>query len=75
MSYQFIWVWTIWFLLILATFGLLEGFAIQTNRPTLSRTVWVFTKNFPPFNSAICLVVGFLIAHFFWPGQGCDIVK
>jgi hypothetical protein len=71
----FPWIWVFWLVLIAISFGCIEGAAIISNRTTLSRTVWVISKNWPPFPWAVGVVVGFLAAHFFWIAQACDLVK
>ena len=68
------WVWVAWIIVLVVSFAIFEGFALATGRTTLSRTVWTINKNFPPFGWMCGLVVGFLAAHFFWVGQGCDLV-
>jgi len=67
------WVWIAWLLAFAGSFALFEGYAIKTGRMTLSRFVWNVTKGFPPFGWVCGVIVGFLAAHFFWPGQGCLI--
>jgi hypothetical protein len=71
----FPWVWVFWLALIAISFGLIEGAALKSGRTTLSRTVWVISKNWPPFPWVVGVIVGFLAAHFFWIGQGTDLVK
>ena len=69
------WVWVAWVLFIAASFGVFEGWALKTGRPTLSRTVWEISAAWPPLGWVVGVLVGFLAAHFFWVGQGCDLVK
>ena len=71
----FPWLWVLWALFPLAVlFAILEGMALAKGRTTLSRTVWEITKDWPPFPWVVGIIVGFLGAHFFWIGQGCDLV-
>ena len=73
--------WVIWFIvavvLVAGTFGVAEIYALRNNKSTLSRTIWEINKAWPPFGwvvgMGLGLLVGFLAAHFFWPGQGCSI--
>lgn len=65
--------WGLWLLAIAATFVIAEAFALYTNRPTLSRTVWNVNKAWPPLGWLVGLIAGFLASHFFWPGQGCGL--
>jgi hypothetical protein len=65
------WVWIAWWLLIFASFGLLEGFALNTNRTTLSRWVWTVSKAFPLLPFIVGLTVGVLAGHFWWGGIVC----
>ena len=66
-------VWVIWLLVIALSFAGFEGHALRTGRSTLSRFVWNLNKGFPPLGWMVGIVVGFLGAHFFWPGMGCVI--
>ena len=69
------WGWAIWVVAIAVSFGVLEGWALMTGRPTLSRTVWVFSKAWPPLPFVAGLLAGFLASHFWWIGQGCDLLS
>jgi hypothetical protein len=64
-------VWTLWLGAILVSFACFEGWALRTNRMTLSRWTWTVSKAFPPFPFFAGLVVGFLAAHFWWGGIVC----
>lgn len=63
------WAWSIWLLVILVSFALMEGFAIKTSRMTLSRYTWTASKAFPPLPFLIGFLVGFLACHFWWGGS------
>lgn len=62
------WVWLGWILALIVTFAILEGYALHTDRTTLSRFTWRISKAFPAFPFFIGLIVGFLACHFFWGG-------
>ena len=66
-----IWIWVFWVLTIAVTFAVLEGWAIKTNRTTLSRTVWIISKEWPPLPFVAGFLVGFLACHFWWGGIVC----
>ncbi len=66
-------VWVGWLIFLVVSFGVFEAWALVTNRWTLSRTVWQITAGWPPFGWLCGLIVGFLAAHLFWPGEGCQI--
>jgi hypothetical protein len=66
----FEWVWAGWLLFLVISFSFLEGYAIYTQRSTLSRFVWELSVAWPPFPWVAGIFVGFLGAHFFWTGQG-----
>ena len=68
------WIWVLWIGgPVLGLFAVFEGYALKTGRMTLSRWVWNMSRAWPPFPWVVGVVVGFLAAHFFWPGQGCSI--
>lgn len=67
-------VWTAWLLVIAGSFAAFEGWALRTKRQTLSRFVWTVSKAWPPFPWVCGVIVGGLAAHFWWIGQGCDLV-
>jgi hypothetical protein len=69
------WVWLAWLLLIAGSFAVLERYALLKNKVTLSRFIWNTSKAWPPLPWLVGVVVGFLADHFFWPGQGCDLIK
>lgn len=68
------WVWLWWFGLFVASFAAIESYALRTGRLTLSRGVWLISKAWPPFGWVCGVIVGSLAAHFWWIGQGCDLV-
>jgi hypothetical protein len=63
-------IWTAWLLLLIATFGLLEGLALAHGGTTLSAYVWTISKNWPPLPFIAGFVAGFLCCHFWWTNQG-----
>jgi hypothetical protein len=64
--------WSVWlFVLIPVSFAAAEGYALWTNKPTLSRYIWTLSKAFPPFPWMVGVVVGFLACHFWWGGITC----
>lgn len=69
------WVWAAWFLAFVILFAVLEARALIKGHKTLSRSVWMLTKAWPPLPFFIGLVVGFLACHFWWIGPGCDLVE
>jgi len=64
-------VWTVWLTLIVISFAAFEGFALKTNRTTLSRYIWTISKAWPPFPWVAGVLTGFLAAHFWWGGIVC----
>lgn len=71
MSY---WVWAGWLVLLIVSFAVMEGWALMTNRPTLSRSVWTWSANFPLLPFFAGLLAGGLAVHFWWmgaPGLNC----
>jgi hypothetical protein len=63
--------WAFWVVGIAVTFGIAEWWALKTNRATLSRTVWDFSKAWPPLPFVAGLLAGFLACHFWWGGIVC----
>ena len=61
-------IWAIWSSVVLLSFAALEGWALATNRTTLSRSVWTISKAWPPFPLVVGAVIGFVCAHFWWGG-------
>lgn len=45
-----------------------EVFALAKNKMTFSRYVWNASKAWPPLPLIVGLVLGFLLAHFWWGG-------
>ncbi|EJW09973.1 hypothetical protein A33M_0685 [Rhodovulum sp. PH10] len=64
------WGWGAFVVAVIATFGLLEGWALATDTPTLSQTVWWASAAFPLLGPLVGFVVGGLFVHFWWPNQG-----
>lgn len=64
-------VWTAWLIFIVASFACFEGYALRTDRTTLSRYVWTLSKAWPPFPWIAGVLTGFLAAHFWWGGIVC----
>lgn len=60
------WGWGLWALAVIGSFGVLEGWAVYTGTPTLSRTVWDASAAFSLLGPLVCLIVGGLIVHFWW---------
>lgn len=68
------WTWAGWVVLIAASFAIMEGWALVHSRPTLSRSVWTWSKNFPLLPFLAGLLAGGLAVHFWWmgaPGLNC----
>ena len=62
------WMWAGWLLVLVASFSLLEGYALYDDTTTLSRFVWTITAAFPPLPYLCGFVAGFLCCHFWWGG-------
>ena len=67
--------WSFWVITIAVSFGIFEWWALHTGRATLSRTVWEFSRAWPPLPFFAGLLAGFLAAHFWWIGMACDIAR
>jgi hypothetical protein len=65
-------VWALWFGGFLLAFAAIEGLALLTGRPTLSRTVWRTEARFPILSFLIGAVVGSLAIHFFGWIPACN---
>jgi len=59
-------IWTIWVLVIIVSFALLEQYAFKHDKNTLSRFVVNLTKAWPLFPFIFGLIMGGLAVHFFW---------
>lgn len=59
-------IWSAWLLLIVASFGILEGTAIATGGMTLSLYTWNLTLAWPLFPVIYGAVFFGLAVHFFW---------
>ena len=64
-------LWTIWLLVIVASFALFEGLALYRGTPTLSRYTWTVSKAWPPLPFVAGFLCGFLACHFWWGGIVC----
>lgn len=64
------WHWWVWILFIAVSFGLFEGYALQTDTVTLSQTVWMSSIEFPLLPFLVGMLFGGLAVHFFWINQG-----
>lgn len=58
--------WTIWLLVIIVSFGLLEAYAFRHNKMTLSRYIYGCSKAWPVLPFVLGLIVGGLAVHLFW---------
>ena len=65
------WFWAAWVVFIAVSFAAAEAWALMHGRATLSRSVWVWTKNWPALPFAAGLIAGFLACHFWWGGAVC----
>jgi hypothetical protein len=67
-------LWSVWlFGLIPLSFAAFEGYALLTNKTTLSRYIWNLSKAFPPFSLFVGVAIGWLSCHFFWTCMGCPV--
>lgn len=64
------WIWGLWIVLIIVSFGIMEGIALNTGTPTLSQTVWDVSKSFPLLPFLAGLLSGGLAVHFWWREGG-----
>jgi hypothetical protein len=62
------WLWASWLLFLIVSFAILETIALETGTPTLSRSVWTWTQNWPELPFVAGLIAGFLACHFWWGG-------
>lgn len=60
------WAWVAWILAIVASFAVLEGFALATDRHTLSRFVWETSQAWPLLPWIVGNLTGGLAVHFWW---------
>jgi hypothetical protein len=63
---KFALIWTGWILVIVITFGAIEGLALAWGDTTLSRYVWEISLAWPLLPFCYGLVVGGLAVHFWW---------
>lgn len=61
-SLTFIWLVGTFFLLIAY-----DIYAINKNKPTVSWAVFDISRKFPIIPAIMCLIIGILIGHFFFP--------
>lgn len=66
-----IWFWAGWIVFLIVSFAIAEGWALAKGRTTLSRSVWTWSRNWPPLPFVAGLVAGFLACHFWWGGITC----
>jgi hypothetical protein len=59
-------IWSAWLLIVMASFGVLEGIAIGTGGVTLSRYTWDLYEGWPLIAVIYGMVFGGLAVHFFW---------
>ena len=68
--------WTVYLIVIVLGFAVLEGLALATGGTTLSRYVWEVNQDWPLFIPLGCMVFGVVICHFLWhwipPGSKPD---
>ena len=70
MNWKWATAWTVWLVILVVSFGFLEGYAIHTGGTTLSAYVWHLSKGWPPLPFVAGLVAGGLAVHFWWTNQG-----
>lgn len=63
------WIWGVWLLIIIASFGAMEGCALDSGTVTLSQTVWDTSAAFPLLPFLAGLLCGGLAVHFWWGGK------
>jgi hypothetical protein len=71
-----VYVWPLWLIAWITagvtSFGFLEGYALRTGEPTLSRFIWELTAAQPwiviLFVAFFAYILGFLTCHFWWGG-------
>ena len=61
--------WGWWLVGIVVSFGVLEGWALQSHTTTLSQTVWGASEAFPLLPFLVGILVGGLGVHFWWGGR------
>ncbi len=70
--------WTIYLIVVVVGFVVLEGLALFLNDTTLSRYTWEINQSWPLFYPMLAMIFGVVICHFCWhwmpPGsdsKGC----
>lgn len=59
-------IWSAWLLLIMISFGVLEGVALATGGVTLSRYTWDLSEAWPLFPVVYGGLFMGLAVHFWW---------
>lgn len=59
-------IWTGWLLILVASFSVLEGYALSSHGISLSRFTAIISQQWPPFPWLCGVIVGFLACHFWW---------
>lgn len=60
------WAWTAWLGFFIASFAVLERYAIKRGKTTLSRYTWNAFLRWPLIAVIFGMVFGGLAVHFFW---------
>lgn len=64
-------VWAIFILAVGTVFAVLEAYALEHSKYTLSRTIWTWSQHFPLLPWLVGVLVGGLAVHFWWEGGYC----
>ncbi len=59
-------IWATWLIAVVASFAVLEAYAIKTRRLTLSATIWLATRHWPFLAWIGGALFGGLAVHFWW---------
>lgn len=59
-------LWAIFLAVAGAAFAVLEGYALNTETPTLSQVVWTLNDRWPIVGVIVCLGAGLVCGHWFW---------
>jgi hypothetical protein len=68
------WIWGAIVMSWVIEFAIYETWNLHKGTPTLSRSVWTWTQNFPLLPFLAGLLAGGLAVHFWWmgaPGLNC----
>lgn len=60
------WTWTLWLLAIVASFAVLEGYALKRGQLSLSRYTWTISKAWPMMIFILGFLAGGFAVHVFW---------